>query len=51
MIRVPFIIELWNKDEKGNDELIGMININLGNIPRSILLPDFSGINPNIIVA
>ncbi|EAR92941.2 cyclic nucleotide-binding domain protein (macronuclear) [Tetrahymena thermophila SB210] len=49
MLKIPFIIEIWNKSDKGDDQIVGIIKINMSSIPKTILLPDFTGVNPNFI--
>ncbi|KAL4451100.1 hypothetical protein ABPG74_021422 [Tetrahymena malaccensis] len=49
MLKIPFIIEIWNKSDKGEDQIVGIIKINMSSIPKTILLPDFTGVNPNFI--
>ncbi|KAL4490932.1 hypothetical protein ABPG72_008668 [Tetrahymena utriculariae] len=49
MLKIPFIIEIWNKSDKGEDQIVGIIKINMSSIPKAILLPDFTGANPNFI--
>lgn len=43
MMRIPFIIELWNKGDKG-DQLLGVLKISLDKIPRTVLTTDLSRI-------
>ena len=46
---MPLILEIWNKQDRGEDNIVGIIKINMSCIPKSILMPDLCSINSNFL--
>mmetsp|Transcript_36759 Transcript_36759/g.32981 ORF Transcript_36759/g.32981 Transcript_36759/m.32981 type:complete len:221 (-) Transcript_36759:5279-5941(-) len=42
---LPFILEVWDKDEISADQLVGIVNIGLGSVPRALVDPETQEIN------
>lgn len=46
---MPLILEIWNKQDRGEDLIVGIIKINMSSIPKSILMSDLISINSNFL--